>query len=77
MAVKNRDRVYALALVVLKLVQLVQCQVVVDDDYSSQIDNPAVLPYLTQLVYSRLSNLTSTILTSEINNRSSFCITDP
>ncbi|KAK3034113.1 hypothetical protein RJ639_034465 [Escallonia herrerae] len=65
-----------LAIAVLSLAQRAHCQSL-DDDYGSQIDNPAVLPYVTQLVYSRISNLTSTILTSQISNRSSFCIKDP
>ncbi|KAK3026899.1 hypothetical protein RJ639_041368 [Escallonia herrerae] len=65
-----------LAIAVLSLAQRAHCRSL-DDDYSSQIDNPAVLPYVTQLLYSRISNLTSTILTSQISNRSSFCIKDP
>ncbi|KAK2968180.1 hypothetical protein RJ640_018273 [Escallonia rubra] len=73
----DRGRLCALlAIAVLSLAQRAHCQSL-DDDYSSQIDNPAVLPYVTQLVYGRISNLTSTILTSQISNRSSFCIKDP
>uniref|UniRef100_A0A5B7AXX0 Putative ABC transporter G family member 28-like n=1 Tax=Davidia involucrata TaxID=16924 RepID=A0A5B7AXX0_DAVIN len=69
-----RVYIYAIA-VVLSLVQFVQCQVV-DDDYS-QFGNPAVLRYLTQRVNNQLSNITATILSSEISNRSSFCVKDP
>lgn len=59
------------------MLKFVLCQTAGADDYSGQIDNPAVLPYLTQAFYSRLSNATSTILTSEIRARLSFCIKDP
>ncbi|KAI4382719.1 hypothetical protein MLD38_008646 [Melastoma candidum] len=45
------------------------------NDYN-QFDNPVVLPLLTQLLYSKVSNLT-TSLGYEINNRSSFCIRNP
>ncbi|KAI4351447.1 hypothetical protein L6164_005816 [Bauhinia variegata] len=62
-----------LPIVVLSLFLLVKCQEVNDYD---QIDNPAVLPLITQLVYSRLSNLTS-ILSKEISGQSSFCVIDP
>jgi len=49
------------------------CQEVNDYD---QIDSPAVLPLVTQLVYSQISNLTS-ILSQEISKESTFCIKDP
>ncbi|KAK7279629.1 hypothetical protein RJT34_24684 [Clitoria ternatea] len=52
---------------------MVQCQEMNDYD---QIDNPAVLPLLTQLVYSRISNLTS-LLSHQISTDSSFCVKDP
>ncbi|XP_057735326.1 ABC transporter G family member 24-like isoform X2 [Arachis stenosperma] len=52
---------------------VVQCQEVNDYD---QIDNPSVLPLVTQLVYSRLSNLTS-LLSQEITTHSTFCVKDP
>ncbi|MED6209486.1 hypothetical protein PIB30_055126 [Stylosanthes scabra] len=52
---------------------VVQCQEVNDYD---QIDNPSVLPLVTQLVYSRLSNLTS-LLSQEIATHSTFCVKDP
>ncbi|KAF2318496.1 hypothetical protein GH714_008359 [Hevea brasiliensis] len=55
------------------LLRFVQCQDV--GDYN-EVDNPAVLPLLTQLVYSRLSNLTA-VLSREISNRSNFCVKDP
>ncbi|CAK9150460.1 unnamed protein product [Ilex paraguariensis] len=61
-----------LILAQLSLVRFVQCQNVEDN-----VNNPAILPYLTQVVYGRLSNLTSVILSSEVSNRSSFCIQNP
>lgn len=51
----------------------VHCQDV--SDYS-QIDNPAVLPLITQVVYSRISSLT-TNLSKDIASRSSACVKDP
>ncbi|KAK8609643.1 hypothetical protein V6N13_062087 [Hibiscus sabdariffa] len=54
------------------LVNMVQCQDVNDYD---QVDNPAVLPYVTSLVNNRLSNLT-TVLSKEIRDQASFCIKD-
>ncbi|KAK4279655.1 hypothetical protein QN277_011397 [Acacia crassicarpa] len=62
----------------LSFVNVINCQdiVVVVDDYNQQIHNPAVLPLVTQLVYSRISNLTS-LLSQEIGHRSSFCVKDP
>ena len=39
-------------------------------------DNPAVLPLITQLVYTRISNLTS-ILSQQISKDSNFCVKDP
>lgn len=59
--------------VVLSLQHLVRCQDV--GDYN-EIDNPAVLPLITQLVYSRMSNLTA-VISRDISNRSTFCIKDP
>ncbi|CAM8899013.1 unnamed protein product [Rhodiola kirilowii] len=41
-----------------------------------QFDNPAVIPLLTQFVYSRLSNLT-VVISEQLVNRSNFCIKDP
>ncbi|XP_058208736.1 ABC transporter G family member 24-like isoform X1 [Rhododendron vialii] len=64
---------YALAIAAVLLsfsLQLAQCQV--DDDY-----NPTLLPLLTQAVYGRLSNLTSTILSAPFTKNASFCIKDP
>nr|XP_048326976.1 ABC transporter G family member 24-like [Ziziphus jujuba var. spinosa] len=65
-----------LGIVVLSLincVHFVRCQVV--DDYE-QLDNPAVLSLVTQIVYSRLNNLT-TAFSHDFGNRSSFCVKDP
>jgi len=45
------------------------------NDYD-QLDNPAVLPLITQLVYTRISNLTS-ILSQQISKDSNFCVKDP
>ncbi|KAI4339252.1 hypothetical protein MLD38_024214 [Melastoma candidum] len=45
------------------------------NDYS-QFDNPATLPILTQLVYNKVTNLT-TNLGYEISNQSSFCVRNP
>ncbi|KDP44400.1 hypothetical protein JCGZ_20080 [Jatropha curcas] len=58
---------------VFSFLHLVQCQDV--GDYN-EINNPAVRPLITQLVYSRISNLTA-VLSSEISTRSSFCVKDP
>lgn len=74
--VSNFCAVFSLWILVLSFVNwfhLGHCQDVNDYD---QIDNPAVLPLITQLVYSRLSNLT-TALSHDISNRSSFCVQDP
>lgn len=59
--------------VVLSFMHLVHCQDVGDYD---QFDNPAVLPLITQVVYSRLSNLT-TVLSRDIGKRASFCVKNP
>uniref|UniRef100_A0A7N0TLJ4 ABC transporter domain-containing protein n=1 Tax=Kalanchoe fedtschenkoi TaxID=63787 RepID=A0A7N0TLJ4_KALFE len=45
-------------------------------DPGGQFDNPAVIPLLTQFVYSRLSNLT-VVISQQLGNRSNFCIKDP
>ncbi|KAJ6357960.1 hypothetical protein OIU78_005736 [Salix suchowensis] len=59
--------------VALSLQHLVGCQDV--GDYN-EINNPAVLPLITQFVYSRMSNLTA-VISRDISNRSTFCIKDP
>ena len=61
-------------LLLLSSVRFVRCQV---DDGFSQIDDPDVLELVTQLVYSRLSNLTSVILSPDNTKNASFCIKDP
>ncbi|GMP69123.1 hypothetical protein CsSME_00028508 [Camellia sinensis var. sinensis] len=58
--------------VLLSSLQLVQCQV-----DPTQFNNPAVLSLFTEVVYGRLSNLTTSILSSEFVNNASFCIKDP
>lgn len=64
------QRVLLLVVVVLSLLPRIWC---VDGDDYSQTGNPAVLPLVTDLVYSRLSNL-STILTNDIKKNLHFCI---
>lgn len=62
-----------LVIVVFCLVELIECQV--DEEYSSfNFSNPALLALFTQAVYGRISNLTTTIFTGDIRDRSSFCI---
>lgn len=56
--------------VVLSLLPCIWC---VDGDDYSQTSNPAVLPLVTDLIYRRLSNL-STILTNDIKKNLHFCI---
>ncbi|XP_052200261.1 ABC transporter G family member 24-like [Diospyros lotus] len=65
---------FAAFLLLLSSVWFVRCQV---DDGFSQIDDPDVLELVTQLVYSRLSNLTSVILSPDNTKNASFCIKDP
>ncbi|KAJ1435929.1 P-loop containing nucleoside triphosphate hydrolase [Sesbania bispinosa] len=60
----------SLPVVALGLFHGVQCQ------QTSDLDNPVVLSFVTQLVYSQISNLTS-LLNQDINARSSFCVKDP
>ncbi|XP_010462230.1 PREDICTED: ABC transporter G family member 24 isoform X2 [Camelina sativa] len=43
---------------------------------TSEFENPAVLPLVTQMVYSRLSNSTAA-LNRELGTRAKFCIKDP
>ncbi|KAJ1403109.1 P-loop containing nucleoside triphosphate hydrolase [Sesbania bispinosa] len=57
------------------LIVVLKCHCQEINDYD-QIDNPAVLPLITQLVYSRISNLTS-VLNQEITRDSTFCVKDP
>uniref|UniRef100_A0A2P2ILD6 Protein white n=1 Tax=Rhizophora mucronata TaxID=61149 RepID=A0A2P2ILD6_RHIMU len=59
-------------IVVSSLQQLVQCQDV--GDYSEY--NPSLLPFITQVINSRISNLSS-LLSRDISKRSSFCVRDP
>ncbi|KAJ4979373.1 hypothetical protein NE237_010153 [Protea cynaroides] len=51
----------------------VQCQ---DDGDDGQANNPATIPLVTSIVYSRLSNLTD-IFQGEISKQLGFCIKDP
>lgn len=74
--VSNFGTLVLLGIVVLSLVKCVHfvgCQEV--NDYE-EIDNPAVLPLITQVVYGQLSNLTAAV-SHDISNRSSFCVKDP
>ncbi|KAJ0045872.1 hypothetical protein Pint_06013 [Pistacia integerrima] len=59
--------------VVLSFSYVVHCQDVSDYD---QIDNPAVLPLITQVFYGRISNLTRN-LGKNLASRSSACVKDP
>lgn len=59
----------------LHLPESVHCQVV-GDEFAGQINDTAFLPLITQRVYSSLSNLTSTVLDSDVGNRASFCVKD-
>lgn len=70
-------QIYLVSAIVIffSFLKLSQCQI--DGDISGDINNPAVLPYLTQVIYSRLSNATSSVLTSEISSQFKFCIKDP
>lgn len=43
---------------------------------TSEFNNPAVLPLVTQMVYSRLSNSTAA-LNRELGIRAKFCVKDP
>ncbi|KVI09715.1 ABC transporter, conserved site-containing protein [Cynara cardunculus var. scolymus] len=53
--------------------EFVQCQVI-GDEFAGQINDTAFLPFITQRVYSSLTNLTSTILDSDVGEQSSFCV---
>lgn len=74
---RNSEHLWVPIVVVMMMMSLflgkMHCQVMNDHD---QLDNPAVLPLITQLVYSRLSNLTS-VLSHEISTHSTFCVKDP
>ncbi|TQD76072.1 hypothetical protein C1H46_038384 [Malus baccata] len=63
----------SVGVLVLCWVHFVECQDVGDYD---QIDNPAVIPLITQIVYGRISNVTA-VLSRQISNRSSFCVKNP
>ncbi|KAL2525868.1 ABC transporter G family member 24 [Abeliophyllum distichum] len=72
--------IFIIILLPLSLPQLgsvlfVECQA--DNFTPPQLQNPSYNDYLTREVYSRLSNLTSLILSSAIVQDSSFCISDP
>nr|POE85309.1 abc transporter g family member 24 [Quercus suber] len=70
----NLRTILTSAALVLSLVHLVQCQDV-NDYNNNQFDNPAVLPLITQVVSSQISNLTA-VIGQDIGNQSSFCIRD-
>lgn len=70
----NLRTILTSAALVLSLVHLVQCQDV-NDYNNNQFDNPAVLPLITQVVYSQISNLTA-VIGQDIGSQSSFCIKD-
>ncbi|KAH6760395.1 P-loop containing nucleoside triphosphate hydrolases superfamily protein [Perilla frutescens var. hirtella] len=62
---------------------LVQCQEqqVFENDYNgintTQLSDPTVLNEFTELVYNRLSAVTSDLIHTQIAQKASFCITDP
>lgn len=60
-------------IIILHSSELVQCQVV-GDQFTGQINDTAFFPFITQTVYNSLSNLTSTILNSDVGDRSEFCV---
>ncbi|KAK4385963.1 ABC transporter G family member 24, partial [Sesamum angolense] len=67
---------------IITMVQLVQCQQIPDDgDYNgvntTQLNDPAVLNVVTEMVYRRLSGVTSQLIHSQIGDRASFCVTNP
>ncbi|XP_075670931.1 ABC transporter G family member 24-like isoform X1 [Castanea sativa] len=70
----NLRTILTSAALVLSLVHLVQCQDVSDYN-NNQFDNPAVLPLITQVVYSQISNLTA-VIGQDIGSQSSFCMKD-
>ncbi|KAK6942790.1 ABC transporter family G domain [Dillenia turbinata] len=63
--------VFGLTLV-LSLVLQIRC---VSEDEYSRTGNPAVLPEVTKLIYSHLTNLTQAFI-SEFNNELGFCVKD-
>ncbi|KAJ0657660.1 putative ABC-type sulfate transporter [Helianthus annuus] len=74
----TREKLFALvaiAVVVLYSPEFAHSQVV-GDDFAGQINDTAFLPFITQRVYSSLSNTTSTILNSDVGNQASFCVKD-
>ncbi|KAL0298768.1 UNVERIFIED_CONTAM: ABC transporter G family member 24 [Sesamum radiatum] len=67
---------------IITMVQFVQCQQIPDDgDYNgvntTQLNDPAVLNVVTEMVYRRLSGVTSQLIHSQIADRASFCVTNP
>ncbi|KAL0322207.1 UNVERIFIED_CONTAM: ABC transporter G family member 24 [Sesamum calycinum] len=67
---------------IITMVQFVQCQQIPDDgDYNgvntTQLNDPAVLNVVTEMVYLRLSGVTSQLIHSQIADRASFCVTNP
>lgn len=63
-----------LAIVVLGSLSLVRCQV--NSGFDQFNDSSLALPFMTQLVYGQLSNLTGD-LSQEIKSQSGFCVKDP
>ncbi|XP_020548789.1 ABC transporter G family member 24 isoform X1 [Sesamum indicum] len=64
------------------IITMVQCQQIPDDgDYNgvntTQLNDPAVLNMVTEMVYRRLSGVTSQLIHSQIADRASFCVTNP
>ncbi|XP_057979127.1 ABC transporter G family member 28-like isoform X3 [Malania oleifera] len=63
---------FAVAIVLLSSVRFVRTQ-----DGGEDYSNPAVLQLFTQLLNSRISNLTATFIAGEFKHRSNFCIQNP
>lgn len=63
-------------------VRLVQCQPVSDNDYdgiinTTQLNDPMVLNRFTEIVYQRLTSVTTELIHSEIAQKATFCVNDP
>lgn len=72
---KQCELLVAVGVVLMLCWNLVECQVS-DGDKGSSYDDPAVLRFLTQVAYSKVSNLTTGIINSGIASNAKFCIKD-
>ncbi|KAL7148580.1 hypothetical protein ABFS83_06G188300 [Erythranthe nasuta] len=73
-------------MIIMQLVQFVGCQQFSNNDNkdffnatinSTQLNDPAALNEFTELVYRRLSTVTSDLIHSDIAQDATFCVTDP